>query len=186
MTALTDEQLMQRMQHGDVTALDELYDRHAAAALRVARGLCGDPELAADAVQEAFLAIWRSRDRYASGRGEFRAWAMTMVRNKVIDLGRKQKIRAQSPLDEQLVDRLADSADTYEKAQARLEARTVLDGLAELPAEQREAIVLSFFGGLSHGAIAQRLGLPAGTVKGRLRLGLEKLRGSSVPDLVGA
>src|SRR3954449_792699 len=91
MNILTDEQLMVRVaEQDDVAAFEALYDRHAAAALRVARRLCNSPELATEAVQDAFLSIWRGRERYSAGSGSFPGWAMTVVRNRAIDRVRKE------------------------------------------------------------------------------------------------
>ena len=188
MNTFTDEELMARVAGNDVAAFEALYDRHAARALRVARRLCSDPELANEAVQDAFLSIWRGRTRYNPASGSFASWAMTVVRNRAIDLIRKEAGGVQrTALDDDLLATLADgSAGVAELADRHERLELVRAHLDELPRPQREALVLSFYGGLSHGQIAQRLSLPVGTVKGRMRLALAKMREALAPDLVSA
>jgi RNA polymerase sigma-70 factor (ECF subfamily) len=185
MRAVTDDELMERVQGGDVGAFEELYDRHAPRAMRVASALCRDRETSADAVQDAFLAIWRGRDRYRPEAGSFRAWAMTVVQNKTIDLFRKETARGSATaLDENVMHELIDDAPAvWEQARHHESSETLLHTLAAIPAAQREAVVLSFFGGLTHSEIAAHLSLPAGTVKGRMRLGLAKLRAAVPAEL---
>jgi RNA polymerase sigma-70 factor, ECF subfamily len=151
----SDDALMIRAQAGDTTAFGLLYDRHAARGLRVARAICRDLGRAEDVVQESFLAIWRSRASYRPGTSSFQSWAMAIVKNRALDS------KSDSPQDEVL---------------ARGDRDTLLASLRELPETQAEVIVLAFYGELSHSEIAAQLDLPAGAIKGRMRLGLEKLR----------
>lgn len=175
----TDEELMVRAQTDDTDAFAELYDRHAERGFRVARVICRDHSRAEDAVQEAFLAIWRGRAGYRPAAGSFRAWAMKVVKNRAIDSSRHLAARPQTQTSDLDGDRpQADPASTtpQDKAIANGERDDLLASLRCLPETQAEVIVLAFYGELSHSEIAAQLDLPAGTVKGRMRLGLEKLR----------
>jgi RNA polymerase sigma-70 factor (ECF subfamily) len=188
MNTFTDEQLMALVARDDVGAFETLYDRHAAAALRVARRVCNNPEMANEAVQDGFLSIWRGRSRYNARSGSFSSWAMTVVRNRAIDLIRKEAGGvARVPLDDQLLATLADDrAGVSAHAERHEEALRVRRHLDELPLAQREALVLSFYRGLSHGQIAAQLSLPVGTVKGRMRLALAKLQKSLGPEALAS
>lgn len=173
----TDEKLMRDIQANDPAALGELYDRHAARAWSLARSICHDAGRGEDAVQEAFLSVWRSRAAYDSATGTVRSWLMTLVRHRAIDSVRREAA-VQRP-------RLADGDYTgpdpsggslQDEVIARSEADALRLRLQQLPAAQAEVITLAYYGELSHSEIATRLCLPAGTVKGRMRLGLDKLR----------
>lgn len=175
----TDSMLMVRAQADDGDAFAELYDRHSARAFRVARAVCRDPGHAEDAVQEGFLAIWRSRATYREGVSSFQAWAMMIVRNRAIDstrraaarprLGTAEGVAGRSQADERAIS-AQDAVDAHSERDA------LLASLRLLPDPQAEVIVLAFYGELSHSEIATQLDLPPGTVKGRMRLGLQKLR----------
>lgn len=171
----SDAELMRRVQDDDAEAFGQLYDRHVARARRVAGAICHRSGGAEEAVQEGFIAIWKSRKSYQPSRGDVGAWLTAIVRNRAIDvtrsLSRHERGRgdAEPPDLEALVDIDAD-AIAGEDAQ-RLRAL-----LAGLPDKQREVITLAFYGELSHTEIASYLGLPTGTVKGRMRLGLRQLR----------
>lgn len=175
----TDEALMVKAQSGDVDAFAALYDRHAERAFRVARAICLDSSRAEDAVQEAFLAIWRSRETFRPDGTNFRAWSMAIVRNRAIDSHRKAAARpplqtAETPDERPLAD--LDSPSPQDEAVAHGERLELLASLRRLPDAQAAVIVLAFYGELSHSEIARQLEIPAGTVKGRLRLGMQKLR----------
>ena len=179
----TDEELMRRVQGTeDVEAFGWLYDRHAARAYRVARSVCRDTHRAEEGVQEGFLGVWRSRATFrANGNGSFQAWSMRVVRNAAIDALRRERPISPHGLGEQGADGSGNGADSPEdQVVARSEAEALRDSLAQLPDAQAEVIGLAFFGELSHTEIAQQLELPPGTVKGRMRLGLEKLRRSQI------
>jgi RNA polymerase sigma-70 factor (ECF subfamily) len=186
-STLTDDELMQKVRRGDTLAFAELYDRHGGRALRVARSLCR--EHAEEVVQESFLAIWGARASFEAAAGSsFRAWAMTIVRNRAIDSLRQNRRRfGDQPFEDHMADALAaPGPDAQAFAEREMERGLIFEGLDTLPLPQREAVVLAFFGGLSHGEIAQHLRLPPGTVKGRLRLGLSRLREAVEPQAVSA
>jgi RNA polymerase sigma-70 factor (ECF subfamily) len=175
----TDEALMIRVQADDTDAFAELYDRHAERAFRIARAICRDHSRAEDTVQEAFLAIWRGRADYRPAAGSFRAWAMKVVKNRAIDSSRLIAARPQtqaSELDGNRPQVDPDSTTPQAEAIAHSERDDLFAPLRRLPEAQAEVIVLAFYGELSHSEIATQLDLPPGTVKGRMRLGLEKLR----------
>jgi RNA polymerase sigma factor (sigma-70 family) len=174
----SDATLMGRVQAGDTAAFAELYSRYAVRALRVASAVCHDIALAEEAVQEGFLAIWRSRARYRPECGSFRAWAMRMVQNRAIDAMRDRSARARrEQLDALSTARLsATSASPQEEAIAHWERQALRASLDRIPPTQAEVIALAYFGGLTQAEIAAQLGLPEGTVKGRMRLGLQKMR----------
>lgn len=172
----SDENLMERVREDDAAAFGLLYDRHAAAAFKVARSICATSVLAEDAVQEGFLSIWRGRATYEPEGRPFRGWALQVVRNRAIDSHRRAKARPQAISDEVDRTRAATARSAHDEAVARSEHRELNDALDRLPAAQAEVIALAFFGGMSHTQIAERLDLPSGTVKGRMRLGLEKMR----------
>jgi RNA polymerase sigma-70 factor (ECF subfamily) len=176
----SDDALMIRAQAGDTNAFGLLYDRHAARGLRVARAICRDLGRAEDVVQESFLAIWRSRASYRPETGSFQAWAMTIVKNRALDSLRSAAARPQTQ-DGVTAEDPAPGADSksdspQDEVLARSERDALLASLRQLPEAQAEVIVLAFYGELSHSEIAAELDLPAGTIKGRMRLGLEKLR----------
>lgn len=174
--ALDDATLAARLQGGDKDAFAQLYDRHSVLAFRIARSICRDTGSAEDAVQEGFLAIWRSRTKYRSETGTFKSWAMMIVHNRAIDSYRRAA-RPQNQVAE-LGDEEQDtrSPSPSDQVIARSQADALQALLCQLPDEQAEVIRLAYYGELSQTEISTRLGIPQGTVKGRMRLGLEKLR----------
>ena len=172
--APTDDELMCRVQQGDTDAFGQLYDRHARHARRIAMATCGGPAAAEDAVQAAFISIWTARTSYRPRLGGFTSWAMTIVRNRAIDLARRSA-RERRLSDAAQLERQMPSADPAADVIARDDARRLRARLACLPATQREVIALAFFGNLTYAEIAEHLSLPPGTVKGRARLGMQKL-----------
>ena len=177
LTSLADEDLMGRVREGDAEAFEIIFDRHADVAFSLAYRMCGRRAMAEDVVQEAFLSLWRSGARYDPTRGSVRAWVLSVVRNRTIDLFRRDSIRTSKDVaDDDAVRRLPAPHSTEQEAQRRDEAAQVRVALAGLPDDQRKVIELAYFGGFSHSQIAGMLSLPAGTVKGRMRLGLTKLR----------
>jgi RNA polymerase sigma-70 factor, ECF subfamily len=172
----TDAALMQEVQAGEHFALGELYDRFSSRAYRTAFSVCHDRDCAQDAVQDAFVSMWFSRMTYQPARGPVVRWAMTIVRHRAIYLARRQSAttalcEAPARIEEQPA-----RDDVPAEFDASAEARQLARLLARLPPAQREVIRLAFFDGLTHKEIARRLALPPGTVKGRMRLGLTKLR----------
>ena len=173
----SDEFLLQCLARKDADALDTLYARHGRTAFALAYRVLNDAEAAEDAVQEAFLTIWRRAESYQAARGSARGWLLTVVRNRAIDAARARESRPRiaGPLED--AGALADTrTDPAEDALRRVEAASVRAALADLPPEQREAVELAFFAGLSYPEVAARTGAPLGTVKSRMRLAMERLR----------
>lgn len=173
--ALDDDQLMLRVQRNERNAFRALYERHAVCALSAARAVY--PCRAEDAVQDGFISVWRDRAHYHPQGASVRAWIITIVRRRALDLARVEARRAGTGYEERC-ESVAASGSLEEETIARAEGEVLRVALRNLPELQREAIVLAFFGGLTHHQIAARLALPEGTVKGRIRLGLETLRGA--------
>ncbi|MCC6790966.1 MAG: sigma-70 family RNA polymerase sigma factor [Thermomicrobiales bacterium] len=176
----SDEQLLASISRGESDALGVLYDRYARIAIAVAYRVLGEHGVAEDVVQEAFLAVWRRVDSFDATRGNVRSWLLTIVRNGAIDRRRGRHARAlqDTALDDVAFRLATGGEETFEIVASSVEAERVREALSALPPEQREAIELAYFGGLTHQEIAQRTGAPLGTIKGRMRLGLHKLRGS--------
>jgi RNA polymerase sigma-70 factor (ECF subfamily) len=139
--------------------------------------MCGRRAIAEDVVQEAFLSLWRSGARYDRARGSVRSWVLGVVHNRAIDALRRGVVRdSRNVVDEGLAERVAAPELTDAAVARREEAREIRGALGELPTEQRHVIELAYFGGFTHTEIADMLELPIGTVKGRMRLGLTKMR----------
>jgi RNA polymerase sigma-70 factor (ECF subfamily) len=170
---LSDEALLAQMARGDEAALAELYDRFGRIAYGLAVRILRDQALAEDAVQDAFLGAWRTAAAFNPTRGTASTWLMTMVHRRAVDLVRREDRRKTSQLDDAPV---ASTEATDEQAAIREERRRVQTALAQLPAEQREALELAYYGGLTQSELAERLGVPLGTVKSRMFAGLAKLR----------
>jgi RNA polymerase sigma-70 factor, ECF subfamily len=175
---VTDEELMVRAQGDDVLAFAELYGRHVEDALRVAEDICGDHDRAEETVQDGFFSIWRSRAEYRPRLGSFGIWSMRIVHNRAVDSFRVTRGRPRLQAETQDGDPLEeiDEDPTLAAAVADSERTQMFDALRHLPDRQAEVIVLSFYGDLTLSEIAHRLEIPTGTAKGRMRLGLEKLR----------
>ena len=174
---LADEELMQLVYGRNADSFEVVYDRHADAAFSLAYRICRQRALAEDVVQEAFLSLWRSGARYDRNRGSVRTWALGIVHNRAIDALRRRAVRERGIVsDDGIAERLAAPERTDVEFARRDEAREIRDALEQLPQEQSHVIELAYFGGLTHVEIASRLGTPVGTVKGRMRLGLAKMR----------
>lgn len=172
-----DDELMQRLHADEVEAFEQLYHTYGALAYRVARSVCRDRHRAEEAVQDGFLSIWRNRSSYNASLGTFKNWSISVVRNRAIDLNRREATSQRKALaDAKRVATLPPSSSAEDDALARGDADTLRASLGRLPDAQAEVIALAFYGELTHAEIAERLSLPEGTVKGRMRLGLEKLR----------
>lgn len=176
LSAGTDNQVMVRVKGGSTAALGVLYDRHHARAYRVARAVCRDDGRAEEAVQEAFISIWRSREGYETRRGTPVAWLLTVTRHRAIDIARRNGPHAANRAGDGDLHTVPDSGNVAEHVVAGAQARDLRSLLTGLPDAQREVITLAFYGQLTHSEIAAHLDLPPGTVKGRMRLGLERLR----------
>ncbi len=180
---LADEELMERVAQGDGPAFEVVFDRHGGPAFSLAYRMCGQRALAEDVVQEAFLSLWRKSGRFDQQRGSLRTFILQVVRNRAIDSFRARNSReSRDVADEGFTEQLAAPELTDVEAGRRAEARSVRAALLGLPEEQRRVIELAYFGGFTHLEIAERLALPPGTVKGRMRLALNKLR-ASLPEL---
>jgi RNA polymerase sigma-70 factor (ECF subfamily) len=179
---VTDEEAMASVQAGSVAAFGLLHDRYRRRADRIARSVCRDDSRAQEAVQDAFMSIWCTRLSYDHRRG-VAPWLLTIVRNRAIDTARRERVAARHHAAEAWLHRVAAPGSTVaEQVIARDAAQHLCAVLAELPAEQREAIELSFYDQLTHLEIATLLQLPLGTVKGRIRLGMDRLRGELTHD----
>jgi RNA polymerase sigma-70 factor (ECF subfamily) len=173
---LSEEDLMGLVGGGDADAFAALYDRHSHSAYALAHKLTGEKHSAEDLTQDAFIKVWRSADRYQAQRGSVRTWILSVVRNQGIDQLRASASRRRTQ------EKLQASAPRYEPSEAFAQAwhedrqGWLREALDALPHSQKQVLELTHFTGLTHMEIAERLGLPLGTVKGRMRLGVEKLR----------
>jgi RNA polymerase sigma-70 factor (ECF subfamily) len=165
-----------------------LYDRYGALAYGLALRVLGDPARAEDAVQDAFLNLWHHAATFDAARGSIRAWLLTAVRNRCIDYlrGRGSRERREQELSPD-VEYVQSPADPWREVSLSLERAAVRDAIASLPTEQRQVVEMAYFGGYSHTEIAEMSRVPLGTVKGRMRLALEKmgsyLRGRGLVDV---
>jgi RNA polymerase sigma-70 factor (ECF subfamily) len=174
---LADEEVMQLVGEGNPRAFELLYDRHGGAAFSLAYRMVGNRVTAEDITQEAFLSIWRSRLRYDPSRGSVRTWVLGIVHNRGIDALRRGAVHERRREAIEGVEERHEAPErTDVEAARREEARSLRTALDALPDDQRRTIELAYFGGYSHSQIAELLDEPIGTVKGRMRLGLDKLR----------
>lgn len=157
-----------------LATLEALYDAYHRQALGLAYRLLGDAAEAEEVVQEAFLAAWRAAATYDAARGSVRTWFLTLVRHRAVDALRARARRPQQALDP--VDEPSSSVDVADVAAATVDGQVARAALSCLPAEQQQAIEMAYFRGLTHTEIAGLLDTPVGTVKGRIRLGLDRLR----------
>jgi len=184
--ALADEDLMQLVRRGKAAAFEVVYERHASAAFSLAYRIVGTRNGAEDVSQEAFLSIWRSGARYDRGRGSVRSWVLGIVHHRAIDHLRRATVHdKRRASDEGMEERFEARERTDAEVARREDARTVRRAMDELPADQSQVIELAYFGGFTHTEIADMLETPVGTVKGRMRLGLEKLRRQLSGELGG-
>ncbi|HEX8101488.1 MAG TPA: sigma-70 family RNA polymerase sigma factor [Solirubrobacteraceae bacterium] len=175
--ALADEDLMQLVRGGDARAFEAVYERHSGVAFSLAYRMCGSRNAAEDIVQEAFLSIWRSGARYDRARGSVRTWVLGIVHHRAIDALRRSTVHdRRRASDEGIEERFESGERTDAEVARREEARTVRGAMETLPPEQSQVIELAYFGGFTHTEIAEMLQTPIGTIKGRMRLGLEKMR----------
>ena len=175
--SLADEDVMQLVRRGDAQAFEIVYERHSAAAFSLAYRMMGTRSGAEDVTQEAFLSLWRSGARFDRARGSVRTWVLGIVHHRAIDALRRSTVHAKRRAsDEGIEERFEAPERTDVEAARREEAGSVRNALSTLPADQCQVIELAYFGGFTHTEIADMLETPVGTVKGRMRLGLKKLR----------
>ena len=173
---LADEDLMSLMEGGDAEAFASLYDRHSRAGYSLAYRMMGEKQAAEDLTQDAFLKVWRSAGGYRSERGSVRTWILSIVHNRGIDQIRSIASRRRTQ------DRVEQSAPRSQPSEAFAEAwrnrqrDQIREALNTLPEEQLKILELAYFSGYTHVEISNLLDLPLGTVKGRMRLGLKKIR----------
>jgi RNA polymerase sigma-70 factor (ECF subfamily) len=172
----TDRAWMDRLAGGDLGALDRLYEQHGAMAFSIAYRITGDRSAAEDVVQDAFLGAWRNAARYADARGSVRTWLLSIVHHRAIDAIRRRRPTVELPGSEAILPDALTLPDAWGDVALSLDREAVLMALTRISEVQREAIELAYFGGLTQTEIAERTGVPLGTVKGRLRLGLQGLR----------
>jgi RNA polymerase sigma-70 factor, ECF subfamily len=173
---LADEDLMSLVEGGDAEAFAVLYDRHSRPAYSLAYRMMGEKQAAEDLVQDAFLKVWRAATSYRAQRGSVRTWILSIVHNRGIDQLRslasrrrtQEKIEASAPRSQ--------PSEAFAESWANSQREQVREALKTLPAEQLKILELAYFSGYTHVEIAELLGLPLGTVKGRMRLGLKKMK----------
>jgi RNA polymerase sigma factor (sigma-70 family) len=170
---LSDEALVLLAARSEQHALAELYDRYGRTAYGLALRILRDEALAEDAVQEGFLAVWRTAPRFVPERGKASTWILTLVHRRAVDVVRREQRRRADLLDEAAG---PVGASVEEEAWLRLQRERVQDALRLLPDQQREALELAYYGGFTQSELAERLGQPLGTIKSRMFAGLARLR----------
>jgi RNA polymerase sigma-70 factor, ECF subfamily len=171
----TDEELIAAILHKDMRALEAFYDRHCSIAYALAVRVLGDAGDAEDVVQEAFASVWRAAETYRPERSQGRSWLLSIIHHRAIDRMRGRRVRPQTVQLEAGMS-IADSTDVWREVSDHLTSENVRSALRQLPPEQRETIELAYFKGYTHVQIAQMMEVPLGTVKGRMRIGLHKLK----------
>ena len=169
-----DHALVDALVGRDLSALGALYDRYGRIAYTLAYRILGEPETAEDVVKDAFLAVWRGAGTFRRDRGNPRGWLLSIVHHRAVDLLRRRTAFRPAPLE--AAGETPADADTAEEAERNVERRSVLEALGTLPEAQRRTIELAYFGGYTHSELAELMGVPLGTVKGRMRIGLQKMR----------
>jgi|SRR5664280_1818137 RNA polymerase sigma-70 factor (ECF subfamily) len=174
---LADEELMELVAANNAEAFEVVLERHADAAFALAYRICGRRSAAEDIAQEAFLAVWRSGARYDRARASVRTWTLGIVHNRAVDALRRSGVHERRRAGAEGIEETLQATErTESEAVEKATSREIRGALDELPSEQRKVIELAYFGGFTHVEIASMLGAPVGTVKGRMRLGLGKLR----------
>jgi RNA polymerase sigma factor (sigma-70 family) len=174
LTQLSDEALVSLVASSDDEALAELYDRFGGVAYGLALRILRDDALAQDAVQDAFLGVWRTADRFLPERAKASTWILTLVHRRAVDLVRRENVRRGEPLEHAPEPAAPETVEG--EATLGFQRRVVQEALKGLPPEQREALELAYYGGLTQSQLAERLGQPLGTIKSRMFMGLARLR----------
>ncbi len=172
----SDAEILHQIVQRDPRAMEALYDRYGGVAFALALRILRERGAAEDVVQEAFLNVWRQGASYDTRRGTVRTWLLTVVHHRAIDRIRSQKAKVRDDVAIDDAPMLTAKEDTWKSVSETLEREQIRTALDTLPKEQRQVVELAYFGGLSHSEIAERMGIPLGTVKGRMRLALDKLR----------
>ncbi len=182
---LADEELMPWIAAKDPEAFEVFYDRHGGVAYSLAYRILGDRSAAEDCIQETFISIWRSGARFDRTRGSVRSWTLSIVRNRAIDALRSKAGKAPKLTfdDDAILESRPAEERTDDEAIRHETANEVRSAISQLPEEQSKVIELAYFGGFSQSEIARMLNIPLGTVKGRMRLALEKIRGELAEGL---
>jgi len=184
---LLDEELMRRLFHKDRRAFEAIFDRYGDLVYSTALRVLRDAHLAQDVSQEIFVRLWRKPESYVAERGRFLTWLISVTRNRAVDeirsRGRRLRHETASPEEQEREIPAGEANDPALNAQLAEQARTVRAALTELPPEQRQVIELAYFGGLTQQEISDRLDQPLGTVKTRIRLGMQKLRAALAPEM---
>lgn len=176
---------MARVAAGDAEAFEAIYDRHHRPALRLARRIAGQTGAAEEATQDAFISLWRAAERFDPDRADVRGWLLTIVRNRSLDeLRRTARHARHESLPDDAAAGIAAPERTEEEVLAAQEYADARRLMAELPPEQREVIDLAYVAGFTQSEIARRVGVPLGTVKGRTRVALLKLREAATRELI--
>lgn len=164
------------MQRGDEDAVAALYDRYSGIAYGLAYRIAGDATLAEDVVQESFVTVWKQAPRFDPSRGLLRSWLLTIVHHKAVDAVRRRTNRPERAFPDDAAEFIAAPSKPEEYAEMMMDAEAVREAVRRVPEEQRKTIELAYFSGMTHVEIAAQMGVPLGTVKSRLRIGLEKMR----------
>ncbi len=180
----TDEALMEALREKDLAALEEMYERHHRIALAVGFRVLGDRNLAEDVIQEAFLALWRQASSFRPDRGTARSWLLSIVRHRAIDVTRGRSFAKERLSLDQIVFEPR-YPDSWQQVSAELDREQFREAVNSLPDAQRDAIMLAYFGGYTQREVSERTGVSLGTVKGRMRLGMHKLRGLLMDAVTG-
>ena len=173
---LADEDLISLVGDGDAEAFALLYDRHSRAAYSLAYRLMNGRQAAEDLLQDSFIKVWRSAGGYRVGRGSVRTWILSIVRNRAIDQFRSDASRRRTRDEVEASTPTSYPSEAFAETWRNTQQEQMREVLKMLPQEQLRILELAYFSGYTHVEIAERLSLPLGTVKGRMRLGLEKLR----------
>ncbi|CAA9454558.1 MAG: RNA polymerase ECF-type sigma factor [uncultured Rubrobacteraceae bacterium] len=173
---LTDEDLIALVGDEDAEAFAGLYDRHSRVAYSLAYRMMGERQAAEDLVQEAFLKVWRAASSYRMERGSVRTWVLSIVHNRGIDQLRSSASRRRSQEKVEAVAPASQPSETFAETSRNSQSDQVREVLRGLPPEQLKVLELAYFSGHTHTEIAELLDVPLGTIKGRMRLGLKKMR----------
>lgn len=185
--SLGDEELMQRLFYRDLAAFRTLYDRYANLVYSTSLRVLRDAHMAEDMVQEVFLRLWRKPESYLPQKGRFATWLISVTRNRAVDAvrsrNRRYRFETSSPEEQERDVPDVEGEDPALTAELADQRRLVLAAMRDLPPEQRQVIELAYFGGLTQQEIAEATGQPLGTVKTRIRLGMQKLRAALTQEL---